>query len=139
MRLDVIFRVSTKLIIPFILVFAFYVHFHGDFGPGGGFQAGVIAAGAVILYAIIFGIDAAQRVVPREFAAALVPLGVLLYSLTGAFSFFRGMNYMDYAALDLHDFKHAHHLGIILVEAGVIITVAGTMTAIFYAFVERRR
>ena len=42
MRLDVIFRVATKLIIPFILIFALYVHFHGDFGPGGGFQAGVM-------------------------------------------------------------------------------------------------
>ncbi len=138
MRLDVIFRVVTKMIIPFILIFALYVHFHGDYGPGGGFQAGVIAAGAVILYAIIFGVQAAQRVVPQWFVALLVPLGVLIYSGTGAFSFIYGLNYMDYTAL-AHDPKHAHHLGILLVEAGVIITVASTMTAIFYAFVERKR
>ncbi len=138
MKLDVIFRVATKLIIPFILVFALYVHFHGDYGPGGGFQAGVIAAGAIILYAIIFGIRAAQRVVPQWLVAILVPLGVLIYSVTGAFSFIYGMNYMDYAAL-AHDSKHGHHLGILLVESGVIITVASTMVAIFYAFVERSR
>ena len=92
----------------------------------------------MILYAIIFGVQAAQRVVPQWFVAMLVPLGVLIYSLTGAFSFVYGMNYMDYAAL-AHDSKHGHHLGILLVEAGVIITVASTMTAIFYAFVERGR
>lgn len=138
MRLDVIFRVTIKLIIPFILVFALYVHFHGDYGPGGGFQAGVIAAAAIILYAIIFGVGAAQRVVPQWLVAALVPLGVLIYSVTGAVSFIYGLNYMDYAAL-AHDSKHGHHLGILLVESGVIITVASTMVAIFYAFVERGR
>ena len=41
--------IGTKLILPFILLFALYVQFHGDYGPGGGFQAGVIAAGMVIL------------------------------------------------------------------------------------------
>lgn len=138
MRLDVIFRVATKVIIPFLLVFALYVHFHGDFSPGGGFQAGVMLAGAVILYAIIFGVRAAQRVVPQWIVAPLVPLGVLIYSVTGAFSFIYGMNYMDYAAL-AHDSKHGHHFGILLVEVGVIVTVASTMTAIFYAFIERGR
>ncbi|MGI9423626.1 MAG: Na(+)/H(+) antiporter subunit B [Hyphomicrobiaceae bacterium] len=138
MRLDTIFRVATKLIIPFILVFALYVHFHGDYGPGGGFQAGVIAAGSIILYAIIFGVRAAQRIVPQWLVALLVPAGVLIYSVTGAVSFIYGLNYMDYAAL-AHDSKHGHHLGILLVETGVIVTVASTMTAIFYAFVERGR
>jgi len=138
MRLDVIFRVTTKMVIPFVLIFALYVHFHGDYGPGGGFQAGVIAAGAVILYAIIFGVEAAQRIVPQWLVALLIPLGVLIYAVTGAVSFIYGMNYMDYGALAHHP-KHGHHLGILLVETGVITTVASTMTAIFYAFVERGR
>ena len=43
MSLDLILRIGTKLILPFILLFALYVQFHGDYGPGGGFQAGVIA------------------------------------------------------------------------------------------------
>ena len=48
------------------------------------------------------------------------------------------MNYLDHAAL-AHDSKHGHHLGILIVETGVIVTVASTMVAIFYAFVERGR
>ncbi len=138
MKLDVIFRVTAKVIIPFILVFAFYVHFHGDYSPGGGFQAGVMLAGALILYAIIFGIRAAQHVVPQQVAAFMAPFGVLIYALTGAYSFISGKNFLDYTALASYP-KDAHHLGIILIEAGVIITVAGTMIAIFYAFVERSR
>jgi len=41
---DLILRVAAKLLMPFMLLFALYVQFHGDYGPGGGFQAGVIAA-----------------------------------------------------------------------------------------------
>jgi len=39
-----VLQVISKLLIPFILLFALYVQFHGDYGPGGGFQAGVIFA-----------------------------------------------------------------------------------------------
>ena len=59
-----IIRVTSKLLIPFILLFGLYVQFHGDFGPGGGFQAGVIFASAFILYALVFGLDNARKVVP---------------------------------------------------------------------------
>ena len=63
MRLDLILRVATKLILPFMLLFALYVQFHGDYGAGGGFQAGTIAGAGVILYALVFGLaaDAADR------------------------------------------------------------------------------
>ncbi len=44
-----ILRTITKLLIPIILLFALYVQFHGDFGPGGGFQAGVIFGSGIIL------------------------------------------------------------------------------------------
>ena len=58
-----ILRIVTKMLIPFIMLFAFYVQFHGDFGPGGGFQAGVIFASAIILYTMLFGMGTARRVI----------------------------------------------------------------------------
>jgi multicomponent Na+:H+ antiporter subunit B len=138
MSLDVILRVSTKLLLPFILLFAFYVQFHGEYGPGGGFQAGVIAAGVVILLTITFGLNAAQRIAPPAVVEFMVPLGVLIYAGTGVAGLLTGRNYLDYSAFSHHS-AEGHALGIALVEAGVLITVAGTMTAIFYAFVERGR
>ena len=48
-----ILRVVTKLLVGTIILFALYVQFHGDFSPGGGFQAGVIMAVAFILYGIV--------------------------------------------------------------------------------------
>jgi multicomponent Na+:H+ antiporter subunit B len=138
MRLDVIFRVTVKVIIPFILVFALYVQFHGDFGPGGGFQAGVMAGAMMILYAIIFGLEAAQRIVPPRVVELMIPAGVGIYAGVGVLSLMLGENYLNYSAL-AHDSKHGQEYGILLVELGVLVTVAGTMTTIFYAFVGRGR
>ncbi|MGE0224758.1 MAG: Na(+)/H(+) antiporter subunit B [Acetobacteraceae bacterium] len=135
---DLILRIGTKLVLPFILLFALYVQFHGDFGPGGGFQAGVIVAAAVILLALTFGMRTAQRVAPRALMARMVPLGVLIYAGTGVAGLLLGRNFLDYAVLS-HDPVHARELGIFLVEVGVLVTVSGTMTSLFYAFAERGR
>jgi multicomponent Na+:H+ antiporter subunit B len=134
---DPIVRVVIKLLLPFVLLFALYVQFHGDYGPGGGFQAGVITASVIILYGIVFGIGAARRVVPEWVVTAMIPIGVLIYAGVGIAALLAGGNYLDYGVL-ASDPPHGHHLGIFLVEAGVFVTVAGTMTAIFYAFAGRR-
>ena len=138
MKYDVILRIGVKLILPFILMLAFYVQFHGDYGPGGGFQAGVMSAGMLILYAIVFGNDALNSVAPQAVVERIVPLGALLYALVGLVGPLAGKRYLDYAPL-AHDAVHAREWGILLVELGVFITVAATMTSIYYAFTERGR
>lgn len=138
MQRDLILRIGAKLILPFILIFAFYVHFHGDYGPGGGFQGGVIAAGVIILYAIVFGLAAAKRVAPPAVVEKMLPLGVLIYCSTGLPALFQDHRYLDFSVLSHHG-VHGHEYGIISVEIGVLMTVASTMIAIFYAFAERGR
>lgn len=138
MRLDVILRIAAKLILPLTILFAFYVHFHADFGPGGGFQAGVILAGALILYAIIFGNYAARQIVPQAVAEAMVPIGIVIFATAGLPSFLYDANYLNYSVLS-YDSAKGQHYGILWVEAGVITTVAGAMISIFYALVERGR
>ena len=138
MSLDLILRIGTKLILPFILMFALYVQFHGDYGPGGGFQAGVIAAAAIILYALINGLAAAQRMVPLALVERLVPAGVLIYALVGVAGMLTGENFLGYDHL-AHDKVHGQEWGVFLVEAGVFVTVFSSMIAIFYAFAGRRR
>jgi multicomponent Na+:H+ antiporter subunit B len=138
MRLDIIFRVCAKIFIPFMLVFALYVQFHGDFGPGGGFQAGVVAAATVIFYAIIFGLEAAQKAFPPRIIELMVPAGVGLFAGVGVVGMLLGENYLNYSPLG-HDSAHGQEYGIILIELGVLITVSGTMIAIFYTFIGRGR
>jgi multicomponent Na+:H+ antiporter subunit B len=138
MRHHLVLRVVAKLLIPLIMLFALYVQFHGDYGPGGGFQAGVIFAAAIILYAIVFGLEDARRVLPPALVRVLVAAGVLLYAGVGAAGLLLGHNYLDYSAL-AEDQVEAQHLGILLVELGVGITVAATMIAVFFTFAGRGR
>ncbi|MBI4204467.1 MAG: Na(+)/H(+) antiporter subunit B [Betaproteobacteria bacterium] len=131
-----VLRVIAKLMIAFMLLFALYVQFHGDFGPGGGFQAGVISAAAIIFYAIIYGLPAARAVVPDWLVETMVGAGVLLYAGVGVVGLLLGGNYLDYFVLG-HDPVHGQHRGIFWVEMGVLITVAGVMLKIFYLFAGR--
>ena len=133
---DIVLRVVGKLLIPFALLFALYVQFHGDFGPGGGFQAGVIVAAAVVFYALIYGLAEARRVVPDRVVEAMVALGVLLYAGVGVAGIVLGGNYLDYFVLHANPVE-GQHRGIFWVEAGVAITVSGVMLKIFYLFAGR--
>jgi multicomponent Na+:H+ antiporter subunit B len=138
MKDDIILRVIAKLTMPFMVLFAVYVQFHGDFGPGGGFQAGVIAAAAIVFYAIIFGLPAGQRLAPEWLVEKMLAAGVLLYAGVGVAGMFLGGNYLDYFVL-AHDPVHGQHRGIFWVEAGVALTVSGVMLKVFYMFAGRGR
>ena len=135
MKDQVVPRVVAKLLIPYILLYALYVQWHGDYGPGGGFQAGVIFAAAVILYALIFALADAQRAVRPWVVNLLVPLGLLLYIGVGIVTILKGGVFLEYGVLE-HDPVHGQHLGILLVELGVGTTVAGVMLTVFYGFGE---
>ncbi|MEH6359126.1 MAG: Na(+)/H(+) antiporter subunit B [Amylibacter sp.] len=137
MHHHLILRVVTKMLVGAIILFAFYVQFHGDFSPGGGFQAGVIMAVAFILYGIVFGLNKVEQVFPSWFVHKLVALGVLIYAGTGVASLLLGYNYLDYGAFNPHHPSHGQHWGILAVELGVGVTVTGVMVAIYYAFASR--
>ncbi len=138
MKHHLVLRVVSKLLIPFILLFALYVQFHGDYGPGGGFQAGVIFGAGFILYTLIFGLDTARTVARPAVIRVLVAAGVLLYGGVGVVSLLLGGNYLDYSVL-AHDPVHGQHLGISLIEFGVGTTVAAVMITIFFAYAGRGR
>jgi len=133
-----VLRVVAKLMIVFMLLFALYVQFHGDFGPGGGFQAGVIAAASIIFYAIIYGLPAARTAVPDWLVETMIALGVLIYAGVGVIGLIAGGNFLDYFVLG-HDGVHGQHRGIFWVEIGVLVTVAGVMLKVFYLFAGRVR
>ena len=133
MKRKAVLRVSSKILIPPILLYALYVQFHGDFGPGGGFQAGVIFGSAFILYALLYGVANARRVAPAGVIRVALSLGVLLFAGVGVAGMLFGGKYLDYSVL-AHDPVHGQHLGILLVEFGVGMTVASAMITIFFVF-----
>lgn len=136
MHHHLILRVVAKMLLPPILLYALYVQWHGDYGPGGGFQAGVIFAVGFILYALVYGVEALVRVVPQKLLIGGMALGLLIYAGAGVASLFLGLDYLDYSRF-AHDPVHGQEWGILIVELGVGIAVASAMTAIFVAFAHR--
>lgn len=136
MRRKIVLRVVSKLLIPFILLFGLYVQWHGDFGPGGGFQAGVIFGAGFILYGLIFGLGTLRAALPSWLTRLVLSLGVLLYAGVGVACLALGANFLDYDAL-AHEPTHGQHIGILLVEAGVGMTVFAAIVTIFCAFAGR--
>lgn len=136
-----IIRVVTKILIPYILLFGLYVQFHGDYGPGGGFQAGVIFAAGLILYGLVFGLAELQNLVPIFVVQRLMAVGLLAYLSTGIATMLLGGNFLEYEVLE-HGFlagflPSGQHLGLFLIELGVGISVTSVMMMIFYAFAGR--
>ncbi|NJN51453.1 MAG: DUF4040 domain-containing protein [Gammaproteobacteria bacterium] len=131
-------RVVGRLLLPFIVLFGLYVQFHGDYGPGGGFQAGALVAAGIILYALLDGEGAALRALPPSWLALMVAVGPLLYGIVGLAGILLGGRFLDYSVLRLDPIA-GQHLGILLIEAGVGITVTGVMVSVFHAFAAREQ
>jgi len=128
-----ILRIATKILFAPIILFGLYVQFHGDFGPGGGFQAGVIIASAFILYAIVFGLEKGKELFPLSINIFLLALGGILYGGVGIASMMLGDEFLSYNVLGSSQ-QAGQHIGILLVEFGVGLTVSNVMIALFYAF-----
>lgn len=138
MKHNLILRITAKLLIPYIILFALYVQFHGDFGPGGGFQAGVIFSAAFILYTLVYGLETAQRIIPLRILQLFASLGVLIYIGTGVAALLLGGEFLNYSVLADEQIT-GQHIGILVIELGVGITVASVMIMIFFLFAGRGR
>ncbi len=134
MQRHIVLKAAAKITLPFILLFALYVQFHGDFGPGGGFQAGAIFGAGIILYGLVFGVRSARSLMTPEVASVAAAAGVLLYAGVGIASMLLGANFLDYDVLAAEPVA-GQHLGILLVEFGVGLTVMAVMVIFFHAFV----
>ena len=133
-----VLRVVAKLLLPFILLYALYVQFHGDFGPGGGFQAGVIFASGFILYSLIFGLKSADYVLPRGILRFGISTGVLLFAGVGIYDLLLGGKYLEYSVM-AHNPVNGQHWGIFLVELGVGITVSSVMVGAYFTFAGHQK
>ena len=138
LRHHLIPRVVGQLLIPFIVLFGLYLQFHGEFGPGGGFQAGAILAVGIVLHALLEGEPAGRALLPTRVLTGLMAGGTLLFLGVGVAGMLLGGNFLDYGPFGA-DPVAAQQLGIHLVEAGVGITVTGTLVAAFHAFADRGR
>jgi multicomponent Na+:H+ antiporter subunit B len=124
-------RLIAKMMLPFIFVFGLYVILHGELGPGGGFQGGVILSAGFILYGLVFGADALRKRVPPVLFDVGMALGALIYAGTGLACIFYDGTFLDYGMLQATHAGDGEALGMTLVEYGVGITVCSVMVQIY--------
>ena len=129
---DRIVALSTRLMAPFIQIFALYVIFHGHYSPGGGFQGGALLAASFLLMRLSIGTDAAQLQFRRSWGTPGSSIGTLIFLGIGMFGLLFGAGYLDYAGIPIGlTAPDLRSLGILVVEIGVAVAVAATLTAIY--------
>jgi len=134
---QLVLHVVSKFLIPFIVMYALYVQLHGEYSPGGGFQAGVILASAFILYALVFGLSNCQKIISLGMLQSLGAIGVLIYAVVGVAGMYLGGEYLNYSVLS-EDPVSGQQLGILLIEVGVGLTVFAVMLMLFFIFAARK-
>ncbi len=138
MKEHIIIRVISRILIPFIQLYALYVIAHGELGPGGGFQGGVILSSSIILYVIAFGMGEVRKKISQKISDILSSTGVLIYGGIGLLCILAGGAYLEYDMLPLGTPKLASHLGIYGIEIGIGITVSAVLITIFFETARRK-
>ena len=131
-----ILRYVARPAVPFIQLYALYVLGHGEDGPGGGFQGGVIFAASFVLLALTEGWPFGRKRARQGIVDWLMPTGCLLYAGIGVLCMLSGGAFLAYGSLaqstDPHAINHFHHYGLIGIEVGVMITVTASMITLFF-------
>ena len=130
-----ILKTIGKFAIPFIILFGLYIQLHGEYSPGGGFQAGAIVVCAFIIYLLLYGKKALQEKITLNFCKKFAIFGVFLYFGMGLFNMFLGGNFLEYNTLH-QNMQTAQKIGIIIIELGVGIGVFASLLAIILIMVN---
>lgn len=130
---SVIVDVISRLMIPVIQLYGLYVLIHGHYSPGGGFQAGAALAASVLLARVSLGKAESAKTFPEFLGPLFAGTGLLIYILTGFVPMLFGGTFLDYSYLPLPGYTEPalRSEGILFVEVGVTLTVAGVLVTIF--------
>jgi multicomponent Na+:H+ antiporter subunit B len=132
---SLIIRTAALTIEPLLLFFSFYLLVAGHDEPGGGFVGGLVAAAALTLHAIAFGVGSARRALrwdPQTLtgaglvaALAAVWMGPLVGRppMTGLWTRMPGQTAIELGTP-------------VLFDAGVFLVVAGATLAVIFSLSE---
>lgn len=130
---------AFRILVPLSLVYGVYVLLHGEYSPGGGFQAGALLAIGIVLARLIMGRDTQFNISGRH-ALILAGIGTFIYAFTGYLTLIGGGQFLDYGYLPIKIFEELpemHALGILMIEVGVTICVMSTIIDIMDIIIDR--
>ncbi len=93
MKRSLILLESTRYLMPLMLVFSIFLLFRGHNEVGGGFVGGLVAASALMLYAISNSPSALWKLLPLD-PRYIAVTGLLIALLSGLIPLFAGKPFM---------------------------------------------
>ena len=131
-----IFQTISPYISALMVVFSVFVLLRGHNEPGGGFIGGRIAASAIAIYGIAFGVEAARRAVKVD-CNALAGFGLLLAAVAGFLAFIAGKPFLTGLwFLPMIGEVEVPLSTVLLFDIGVYFVVVGSVAAIALALEE---
>jgi multicomponent Na+:H+ antiporter subunit B len=132
---SLILSTATRYLLPLLLLFSIFLLLRGHDEPGGGFVGGLVAAAALALHAIAYGVAMARRMLGID-PRALIGLGLLAAALSGLVSTAAGLPFLT----GLWGRGTLPVLGKVgtplLFDVGVYLVVVGVVTTIVFALSE---
>ncbi|NKN39550.1 Na+/H+ antiporter subunit B [Agrobacterium sp. a22-2] len=132
-----IFRTVAPFLTALMVLFSIFVLLRGHNEPGGGFIGGLIAASALAIYGIAYGVQAVRRAIivhPMSIAGA----GLLLACLSGLLSAIFGVPFMTGLWVYPEIFGVEVPLATVMsFDVGVYLVGVGAITSIALALEER--
>lgn len=128
---SLVLRITTRMLMPLILLFSIVLLFRGHNAPGGGFAGGLLAAGSFALYVMAYGARSARLVlgVSPQF---LIGLGLLCAAASGAASWAAREAFLTGLWTRLPGFEQAKIGTPLLFDVGVYLVAWGsTILALF--------
>ena len=95
MRKDSILTCCSDLVLPIIITLGLYIIIHGHLSPGGGFQGGVLVAGAFAILYVSYGIkNLSKKIKIGEDIGALGFIILAFLGLVFGGTFFKNIFYL---------------------------------------------
>ncbi len=116
-----------------LILFAFYLQFHGKFSPGGGFQSGIVMGLAFVVKDLLFlcsGGNGNKYLLRYKTSKIIAVSGVAIYATMGSVGVVTGHGFFDYIPLATSS-TMARQIGVFGMEVGVGLTVFGAMSLIY--------
>ena len=139
---SVIVQKMSRMLIPLIQLYALYVLFFGQEGPGGGFVGGVMLGTSLILGVLVFGPESPSFRLAQK-AMSGDGIGLLVFVGVGGLCLIGGGQYLNYSSLPsgwIESEAERHYLGILLTQIGVALDIAVTAISIVFslAFIDEK-
>lgn len=132
---SLILSTATRLLLPLLLLFSFFILIRGHNEPGGGFIAGLVASAALTLYAIAESTDRARDAM-RVDTLYYIGTGLGLALASGLLPLFKGLPFMTHRWLST-PLPVLGKVGTAFTfDLGVFLVVVGVAQTIIFAMAE---